>query len=590
MGEAPPGFELKRADVVFGQVAVARHFVSPQQVRECSGELARRLKAEPSLTLADVLVKRGYLTKNQRDTIQSFADKQLGPEKIGRYELISKIGEGGMGTVYKAKDASNQRTVALKVLPPDMAQDKVFMGRFQREALAVTRLEHPNIVRGLDVGNADGAQYIAMEFVDGLDCDRILTRRGRIPEKEAVRIASQVARALEYAGAKRLVHRDIKPANILVMQDGTAKLTDLGLAKSTSATAAKLTQTGITMGTPHYISPEQAMGASDLDIRSDVYSLGATLYHLVTGRVPFEGSSPAVIVAKHLTEELPNPQDIVPELTDGLVLVLVKMMAKDRDDRYARPEELAKDLESLMSDKSPDVSGLAPGLSTIKAAEFRKAANRLKGGGKGGKRSPVMLLVGILLGLALAVGVVVLVLRQRPELVDKARQAASQFVNKMSQGASWSRLFNGTNLDGWVRTGNRAWKVSGGLIDSPSSGVGRIESAATMSDYLLHMELLVARDADVYLLLAKPKAAARGGYRIKLPAKGIDAWLSVDAKVSGTTVSVMVDDKAIEPSSGGAVSVGTIAIDVHRGALKIREIRTQPLVPSTPTDSAPTAK
>jgi len=585
MGDAPPGFELKRADVVFGQVAVARHFVSPQQVRECSGELARRLKAEPSLSLADVLVKRGYLTKNQRDTIQGFADKQLGPEKIGRYELISKIGEGGMGTVYKAKDATNGRMVALKVLPPDMAQDKVFMGRFQREALAVTHLEHPNIVRGLDVGNADGAQYIAMEFVDGQDCDRMLTRRGRIPEKEAVRIAAQVARALEYAGKNRLVHRDIKPANILVMQDGTSKLTDLGLAKSTSATAAKLTQTGITMGTPHYISPEQAMGASDLDIRSDVYSLGATLYHLVTGRVPFEGSSPAVIVAKHLTEELPNPQDIVPELSDGLVMVLEKMMAKDRDDRYDHPETLAADLEKLLSDRSPEGGGLAPGLSTIKAAEFRKAADRLKGGkgDKAGKRSPVMLFVGILLGLALAVGVVVLVVRQRPELVDKARQAAQGFVNNLSQDvAGWSPLFNGANLDGWIRTGNRGWKVTAGLIDSPSSGVGRIETAKTMSDYLLHIEVLVAHDADVYLLLAKPKAAARGGYRIKLPARGTDSWLTVRAKVAGTHVSVMVDDKAIEPSSGGAVAEGTIAIDVHKGAVKIRNVRTQPIASPEP--------
>ena len=114
--------------------------------------------------------------------------------------------------------------------------------------------------------------------------------------------------------------------------------------------------------------------------------------------------------------------------------------------------------------------------------------------------------------------------------------AANSFVNKMSQGASWSPLFNGNNLDGWVRTGNRAWKVTGGLIDSPSSGVGRIESAATMSDYLLHMEVLVADDADVYLLLAKPKAAARGGHRIKLPARGVDTWIEIDAKVSGTEV------------------------------------------------------
>ena len=154
-----------------------------------------------------------------------------------------------------------------------------------------------------------------MEFIEGLDCDKMLARRGRIPEREAARIGAQVASAIAYAHKRKLVHRDIKPANIIVSPEGSAKLTDLGLAKSTSTTASKLTQAGITMGTPHYISPEQAMGASDLDIRSDQYSLGATLYQLVTGRVPFEGSSPAIIVAKHLTEELENPQDIVPELS-----------------------------------------------------------------------------------------------------------------------------------------------------------------------------------------------------------------------------------------------------------------------------------
>jgi serine/threonine-protein kinase len=534
--------------------------------------LARRLGGEPNLILADVLVKRGYLTKNQRDTIQGFADKQLGPEKLGRYELIAKIGEGGMGTVYKAKDGSTGRTVALKVLPPDMAQDKIFIGRFQREALAVTRLEHPNIVRGLDVGSADGAQYIAMEFVDGQDCDRMLTRRGRLPEKEAVRIAAQVAHALEYAGSKRLVHRDIKPANILVTPDGTAKLTDLGLAKSTSATAAKLTQTGITMGTPHYISPEQAMGASDLDIRSDVYSLGATLYHLVTGRVPFEGSSPAVIVAKHLTEELPNPQDIVPELSPGLVSVLEKMLAKDRDDRYTSPDALAVDLEKLLEDKSPDTQGLPPGLSTIrKAGDFRKAAMRLssKKGGKATRRGPVMLLVGILLGLAIAVGVVVLVAKQRPEFVDKAEDLFNKTFTH-GPGEGWSPVFDGRKSDGWITEGERVWRPVGGTIESADAGPGRIETADTYRDYSLQAEVAAPPGTNAYLMLAKPKAAARGGYRIKIPAKGADVWLKVGARISGSDVTVEIAGKPVEPSSAGAVADGTIAFDVHKGAIKIR--------------------
>ena len=378
MGEGSPDVDTDREARLFGQIAVQRHFVAPQHVREGLSELARKSKRNKGLRLADVLIKRGYLTKGQAETIDGFVKKKLGPDRVGRYELVEKIGEGGMGTVFKARDGDSGRVVALKILPAKLAEDKIFMGRFQREAIAVTRLDHPNIVRGLDVGTADDSHYIAMEFIDGVDCDRMLARRSRIPEREAANIAVQIARALEYAGSRRLVHRDIKPANILVTKDGTAKLTDLGLAKSTSATATKLTQTGITMGTPHYISPEQAMGSSDLDVRSDIYSLGATLYQLLTGRVPFEGSSPAIIVAKHLTEELPNPKDLVPELSDGIVLVLERMLAKKREDRYADPGDLVRDLEEVVGGRTPRLKALESGRSTLmKAAKFREAAARL---------------------------------------------------------------------------------------------------------------------------------------------------------------------------------------------------------------------
>jgi serine/threonine-protein kinase len=570
MGELPPGLETRRADVVFGQIAVARHFVSPQQVRECTNELTRKLKTSPDLSLADVLVKRGYLTKNQRDTIQTFADQQMGPERIGRYELVQKIGEGGMGAVYRARDSTTDRVVALKVLPPHMAQDKVFMGRFQREALAVTRLEHPNIVRGLDVGTADGAQYIAMEFVDGQDCDKMLSRRGRIPEKEAVRIAVQMTRALQYAATKRLVHRDIKPANILVMQDGTAKLTDLGLAKSTAATAAKLTQTGITMGTPHYISPEQAMGSSDLDVRSDIYSLGATLYHLVTGRVPFEGSSPAVIVAKHLTEELTNPKDIVPEVSQGLVRVLEKMLAKDRDDRYSDPGQLVADLERLLEDREPDTQGLAPGRSAImKAADFRKVADRLSSKKQAvpqGRKSPVMLVVGVLLGLAIAVGVVVLLIRQDPSMVDK-------LVHSFPGRGGDTAIFDGRSLDGWTTSGaERTWQVAtGGVVHSPAGGEGQLESVKTFSDYRLHVEYRADGASEAYLVFSKPPRS-RGGRRLRLTGTG-EKWGVVELRVSGTDFSATIDGKSASPDSAGAVAKGTIAFDVKRGPLEIRNAR-----------------
>jgi len=592
VGELPPGFEPSRADAAFGQVAIARHFVAPHQVRECMSELARRASSEPGLTLADILVRRGYLSRTQRDIVREIAEKQLGPERIGRYELIEKIGEGGMGSVYKARDTSNGRIVALKVLPPNLAQDKTFMGRFQREALAVTRLEHPNIVRGLDVGSSDGAHYIAMEFVDGQDCDKLLARRERLPEKEAVRIALQVAKALQYASTKRLVHRDIKPANILVTRDGKAFLTDLGLAKSTSATAAKLTQAGITMGTPHYISPEQAMGAPDLDIRSDIYSLGATLYHLVTGRVPFEGSSPAVIVAKHLTEELPNPRDLVPEISTGLVTVLEKMLAKDRNDRYQDPAHLVADLEKLLEDKPPSVEGLAPGRSAImKAAEFRKLAERHSGKGREPARASrgyATLVVGMTLGLGIAAGVAVLVARSRPDVVEKLREAAEGVADRMranggqstrDDARGWTPLFDGQSLAGWISSGTRGWRAAGGSIESSGPHAGRLETAQTFTEYRFRAELAASTDSEAYLILAKPPQAARGGIRLRLPPRGDAIWQRVDATVRGGRAAILIDGEGVEPEGAGAVGPegGTIAFEARAGRVLVRNARVLPL-------------
>jgi serine/threonine-protein kinase len=582
MGEASPGFQLKHADVVFGQVAVARHFCAPHHIRECTAELGRRQSKDPDLVLADLLVRRGYLTRSQRETIERIAVKQIGPEAIGRYELIAKIGEGGMGTVYKARDRSTGRVVALKVLPQNFAQDKVFMGRFQREALAVTRLEHKNIVRGIDVGAADGSQYIAMEFIEGVDCDKMLSRRGRIPEKEAVRIASQVARALSYAHSKRLVHRDIKPGNIIVASDGTAKLTDLGLAKSTSATAAKLTQTGITMGTPHYISPEQAMGSRDLDIRSDIYSLGATLYHLVAGRVPFEGSSPAVIVAKHLTEELENPKDIVPELSDGLVMILEKMLAKDRDDRYSDPDQLASDLEKVAEDKQPSLEGLAPGRSAImKAAEFRKAAERVQERRRqrfSSRRIPAALIVGVMLGLGIAVGVVVLIVRSRPDVYEKIRNAAEAVAGKTGQENApegWASLFDGKGLAGWNMFGARGWRVADGVIHSPDPGSGRIETTQVFRDYRFCVEVAGAEGTEAWLVLRKPPLQPAGGCRVPLPASGRDKWVPVEVTATGPQVTVIIGGKFLRPATRRMAETGVMAFEVNSGELRLRGIRVQ---------------
>ncbi len=590
MGEVtqqdPGSFAPDRADRLFGQIAVDRRFVALHQVTDAVAELARRAAEEPDLRLADVLIKRGHLNRNQRATIEELVERQRGPDRIGRYELVRKIGEGGMGTVYLAKDVAPdgaERVVALKVLPSELARDKTFMGRFQREAQALTRMVHPNIVRGLDVGSADGAHYIAMEFIDGIDCDKMLTRRGRVPEKEAVRIAVQVARALEYAHSQRVIHRDIKPANILVTPDGAAKLTDLGLAKSTSATASKLTQTGITMGTPHYISPEQAMGNRDLDVRSDIYSLGATLYHLVTGRVPFEGSSPAVIVAKHLTEELMNPRDIVPELSEGLLRVLEKMMAKDRDDRYQDPAKLIEDLERIIEDKAPGLEEMAIGKSAImKAAEFRKAAEKYRARRReraGAGKSVTMALLGAAHMLGVIVAVAVLVLRSKPGVMDK-----------LLYSDGWMPLLRpagGEDLPGWGRTGGGAIVFDGEayIVNGPLV----LQTVQEFADYGLRLDVAGTSGADVWLVVGRPAGAPLGGWRVRLPVRGVKEWVSINATVRGEQVTVLADGEEFleaEAPSGAEEVRGAIAVEFGEGMFRLRNVGYRPVKPpaKTPAD------
>ncbi len=589
MAKPPADIEPSRTDKLFGQMAVSRHFVAPHHVRECMGEFARRAKRNKKLRFADVLVKRGYITKSQRETIERLVEKELGPDRVGRYELLQKIGEGGMGTVYKARDPSSGRIVALKVLPGKLAEDRVFMGRFQREAIAVTQLDHPNITRGLDVGVSDGSHYIAMEFIDGLDCDKMLARRGRIPEKEAAHIGAQVASALAYAQTKRLVHRDIKPANILVMKDGTAKLTDLGLAKSTSATAAKLTQAGITMGTPHYISPEQAMGSSDLDTRSDMYSLGATLYQLVTGRVPFEGSSPAIIVAKHLTEELDNPKDLVPELSDGMTLVLEKMLAKDREDRYRDPGELVRDLEKVAEGRRPSLEALAAGRSSImKSAEIREAADRLakKRRARLRRRGPVALVVGVALGLGIAITGVILLLKMKVGDVDDlsrkfndAKDAVKDRINPITRPRKeeWKTLFDGKSLAGWRTFGGRGWGVKEGSIESGDPGAGRLETESVHGNYRLRAEFRGSYTARAWIVFGKPPGAEGGGARVRLQARGPKKWVQIEATVKGSKIEVLVDGKPPAPALTAATDEGVIAFEVESGTLWIRNVRFLPL-------------
>ena len=273
--------------------------------------------------------------------------------RLGQFELLEKIGEGGMGAVYRGIQTSLHRPVAIKLLPESLAKDQSFVERFHSEARAAAALNHPNIIQVYDAGEQDGIHYFAMELVDGETLSNKVERDGPMHEPEAIAVAMCVAAALHHAWTKaKLIHRDIKPDNLIVTSDGMVKVCDLGLAKSVGQDS-NLTVSGTLMGTPHFIAPEQACGEAEVDTRADIYSLGASLFFLVTGKPPFHADSSMAVMYKHVNEPLPDPRKLNPKLSSGLVRILKKMTAKDPKERYPDMLELYNDLERVYQGLAP---------------------------------------------------------------------------------------------------------------------------------------------------------------------------------------------------------------------------------------------
>ncbi len=345
----------------FGEVAVREKFSTPEQVSECV-ELQERILAtgSPHRRLGDLLVEKGYLTAGQADAIARLiaarssaahsSSKMIATVgfRIPGYELLERIGQGAMGSVFKARQLSMDRIVAVKVLNLKRGGDPNYIERFEREARSVGQLNHANIIQGIEVGEANGLHYLVMEYVDGEPISSLLHREGPMGEKRCLQIALQVARALDHAARHGVIHRDVKPENLMLTRDGIAKLCDLGLAKQTRQGGANLTMEGITVGTPNYISPEQARGESDIDARSDIYSLGATLYHMATGVPPFDGPNPMAIMTKHVTDPVDPPIRRVPGLSQGFNNLILKSLMKRREDRYQDARLLLADLQLLL--------------------------------------------------------------------------------------------------------------------------------------------------------------------------------------------------------------------------------------------------
>lgn len=361
-------------DTSFGKLAVQMGYCTPAQLEEGLKLLAEVRRLGLDEQLGNILVKKNFLTAEQVQSILR-AQAQKTKVRIDNFEIIEKIGQGGMGAVFKARQLSLDRVVALKILSPKLAADSAFCERFVQEARAVAKLSHPNIIVGIDVGRSGKYFYFAMEYVDGDTALRMLRRNGPFDEKLALEVAQQMAHALKHADRHGLVHRDIKPDNIMITKRGEAKLCDLGLAKLTSGDDASVTTAGMAVGTPHYIAPEQARGKTNVDIRADFYALGGTLYHLVTGETLFKGETSMAIMTQHLTDEAPNARKLKPELSDGFCRLIEKMLAKEADDRFANPDELIEEIENVRQGR-PLNSPLKKGAKASMAAGSRAQASR----------------------------------------------------------------------------------------------------------------------------------------------------------------------------------------------------------------------
>jgi serine/threonine protein kinase len=321
-------------------------------------------------------------------------------ENVGPYRIMEQLGQGGMATVYKAYHAALDRYVALKVLHPAFLEDQTFTARFQREARVVAKLEHPNIVPVYDFAEHETRPYLVMKYIEG-EMLKARLSRGALSAVEITQVVDSVGSALAYAHKQGILHRDIKPSNVLISKDGVMYLTDFGLARIAQAGESTLSSDSI-MGTPQYISPEQARGDKDLDAGTDIYSFGVMLYEMVVGQVPFNADTPFSIIHDHIYTPLPMPRSINKKVPESVERVLLKALAKERADRYADVPSLVQAFKSAWESAGVPMQGTALTLPSVTAKHEKNAQTaQATGAGKTAvarepkkKRSPWLFVAG----------------------------------------------------------------------------------------------------------------------------------------------------------------------------------------------------
>jgi serine/threonine-protein kinase len=358
-----------KQDTLLGQMIVTTGLATKDEVEDCVAIQTELAKEQNQRSLADLLVENGYVTRSQVERVRPQMEEQGAMQQIPGYQILSKLGAGAMAAVFKARQMSLDRMVAIKVLPKRMSDNKDFVERFYKEGKAAAKLNHPNIVGAFDVGEANGFHYFVMEYVDGQTVYDKLEKGERYSEKEALKLVIQTCEALAHSHKAGFIHRDVKPKNIMITKEGNAKLADMGLAREASDKEAAEAEAGKAYGTPYYISPEQIRGEMDVDQRADLYSLGATFYHMVTGRVPFDAATPSAVMHKHLKEELIPPDHLNPDLSAGVGEIIELAMQKKAKNRYQTAEEMLEDLKRVEAGEPPLIARQHYNISDLTSIE-----------------------------------------------------------------------------------------------------------------------------------------------------------------------------------------------------------------------------